>query len=222
MTLAELKQTPGITTADKISQPARKRQKGPFEGWGVTKKLAFKAMAPAGLSLVATDGPCSMTLWNPDGSVARRIGHNRGVWPARIARTNATRDTATATYDKGPLLPVETKFRVWCGSTEMRNLLAASVVDLMAKRQEDDGGIEPLTAEWYDLGPDLDLSMFELEVHDIGKRLRIPTFDDYGLSAFLDEIVIRAHEAIQTKGGTLTDKRLERIVDSALLADGAG
>jgi hypothetical protein len=89
------------------------------------QKLAFDALAPAALCLVATDGPVSMTLYDRSGAVVRRIGHNRGVWPAKVARTCSWKDTVTTTHDKSPFHFFGVQFRAWCLTDEDRELIEA-------------------------------------------------------------------------------------------------
>lgn len=176
------------------------------ERWSEHKTMAFNVLSPAALCLVATDGPVSVTLWSPGGGEAvRRIGHNRGVWPAKVAKTTQWRDTTTASYDKNPLMFVGTQFRLWAPSIRDRDRLVEAVVDLIALRAETDGGLETLGHGFQDLGPDLDLSFFELEVSDIAARLSVRVWDDAALSAHLDRIVARA-QAISNSGAI--NKRL--------------
>lgn len=156
--------------------------------WDGPKRAAFDAMAPAALVLVATDGPVSVTLWGPQGAV-RRFGHNRGVWPAKIVRSASWKDNVTPTHDKSPFFWMGGKFRFWCLTGVARDRLAAAVVDLIASRVERDGGLDELLHGYRDLGPDLDLAMFELEVWDIARRVGVQAWDDAGLSAFLDRVV---------------------------------
>lgn len=162
--------------------------------WTAEKKLAFEVLAPAALCLVATDGPVSVTLWGPGGEAVRRIGHNRGVWPARVARTTQWRDVTTATYDKNPLMFCGTQFRLWSPTAAARDRLAEATVDFIAQRAEADGGLEQLDHEFQDLGPDLDLNLFELEICDIARRIGVPVWDDTALDRLLDRILARAQQ----------------------------
>lgn len=147
-------------------------------------------LAPAALVLVATDSPWSATQWR-NGEMARSIGGNRGCWPARIAFTSAWRDTATMTYDQNPFMEMAAQFRVWCLTTHERDRLAAAVAELMQLRAEEEGSAE-LRKGFHDLGPGLDLELFEFEVHDIARRLGIKAWDNDGLENFLDRVDRRA------------------------------
>lgn len=163
------------------------------ERWSPHKSMAFDILSPSALCLVATDGPVSVTLWSPGGNnVVRRIGHNRGVWPARIAKTAQWRDTTTSAYDKNPLMFIGTQFRLWTHLARDRDRLADAAVDLIAMRADADGGLEALGHGFQDLGPDLDLGLFEFEIVDVAARLGVRVWDDAGLSAYLDRIVARA------------------------------
>lgn len=212
--LRELARDLGLTTADKIAAPPPKPADDHAktrERWDRTKKLAFATLEPAALVLVATDGPVSVTLWGAGGVVAQ-LGHNRGVWPAKVARTAAWKDTVTAAYDKNPFFFLGAQFRVWTPSVAHRDRLAASVLDLIAARSEADGGLATLRAEFADLGPELDLALFELEVHDIAKRLGIASWNDDGLSRWLDLVCRRAGTIAAEQGRKLDEKLLERVM----------
>lgn len=170
-------------------------------------------LAPAALCLVATDGPVSVTLWGRGGEVVSRIGHNRGVWPAKIARSGSWRDTVTATHDKSPFHFTGTQFRVWLLTEAERDRLADSVVELIARRAESDGALGAMLHGYQDLGPDLDLSLFELEVIDIARRLELGAWDDAGLLQLLDRAHRRAERwRLESKAGRNLDALIERAV----------
>lgn len=181
----------GMTTADLILPPRPKLEDDHGHTrvrWAPDKKEAFDAVGFAALALVATDGPVSVTLWGRTGEV-KRLGHNRGIWPAKIAKTASWKDTVTATHDKDPFFFLGTQFRLWCLTDVDRDRLAASVVDMIAVRSEEFGGLDELRHGFQDLGPDLDLNMFEFEIAGVAGRLGIAVWDDAGLSAFLDRMV---------------------------------
>ena len=161
--------------------------------WTAEKRTAFKILAPASLSLVASDGPVSVTLWS-GGEVKHRFGHNRGVWPAKLAKGAGWRDSATQIYDKNPFVFIGTQFRLWLRTEADRDSVAASILDLIARRAEADGGLDVLLNGFQDLGPDLDLALFEFEAHGIAQRLASQCWDDDGLSDFLDRVVRRASD----------------------------
>lgn len=161
--------------------------------WGTDKRRAFQMFAPASLSLVATDGPVSVTLWDGD-TVKHRFGHNRGVWPAKLAKGSGWRDAVTGIYDKNPFFFLGTQFRLWARTPAARDQLAAAVVELIAARSDRDGGLDVLGNGFADLGADLDLALFELEVETLARQSGVQIWDDIGLSALLDRVVLRAHE----------------------------
>lgn len=170
--------------------------------------MAFDVLSPAALCLVATDGPVSVTLWGPGGTEpVRRIGHNRGVWPAKVARTGQWADKTTASYDKNPLMFCGTQFRLWTPTAGDRDRLADTIVDLIAARAEIDGGLEDLGHGFQDLGPALDLHLFELEWSDIAARLGVRVWDDTALDAYLDRIVARAQA--MTNSGEVNKRLIE-------------
>jgi hypothetical protein len=177
---------------------------------------AFNLLRPAALVLVAAEGPLTLTIGLPDGE-QRRIGHNRPVWPARLATSGAWRDTVTPSYDKSPVHALTVRWRVWCLREPDRDRLAAAVQDLIAARAEADGGADRLRGGFSDLGPDLDLGLFELEVFDVAKRLGVMAFDDAGLAAFLGK-VLRQVDALRAagRGPRSLDRAIEAAADRVL------
>lgn len=162
--------------------------------WTQRRRDVFNFLGPVSISLVATDGPISITLWDPGGGIRSRIGHNRAIWPARIVNGSAMRDAATTTWNKFPLVPVRTQARLWTLREADRDRLAASIVDLIAARAEAaerEGGQGALLHGFQDLGPDLDLAFFEMELHDVANRLRVLVWDDDGLLRWIDSIIAR-------------------------------
>jgi hypothetical protein len=182
------------------------------EKWPLEKRMAFKEMSPAALVLVATDGPVSVTLWGPSGQKTM-IGHNRAVWPAKWSKTSAWPDTVGANHDKSPLIPVATKFRVWCLTEQARDRLADEALQFMAARSERDGGVSPMRKDFADLGADLDLAIFEMEIHAIAERLQIMAFDDANLSRFLDKVVRRA---LEIRDSPKAPRDESRVIDLAV------
>lgn len=218
MTPRALAEAYGLTTADTLARPGPKKPAALPDlraRWPEHRRFAFAALEPAALSLVATDGPVSVTLYDGRG-VVQRLGHNRGIWPARILKTQAWRDTASTTWDRNPFFYLGTQFRVWCTSEDERDRLAASVVDLIARRAEEDGGDADLMHGFQDLGPDLDLELFELEVHDAAKALGIASFDDAGLVAWLDGIHKRAVEMAAAQGRRVSERTVASVAKQAL------
>lgn len=67
-------------------------------------------------------------------------------------------------------------------------MVAASILDLIAARAAADGALDRLEHGFLDLGADLDLEVFELEMHDIAKRLGVPSWDDAGLVVWIDQL----------------------------------
>jgi hypothetical protein len=192
-TAREIAAAHGLETADAL--PPRPRPQDDEAGvrarWSPEKKLAFRSLDPAALCLVATDGPVSVTIFDRAGGVVTRLGHNQGVWPAKIARTGAWKDTVTATYDRNPFFWIGTQCRWWCATSEQRDKLATHVLELLSARAAE-GCAEPLLNGFVDLGADVDLSILEMEVAAMAERLRFQLWDDEGLSMFLDRIVRRA------------------------------
>lgn len=187
-----------LKTGDQVAPPKPKEPAPSALKLSPRGRDIFNFLEPAALSIVATDGPVSVTLYDRHGGVRRRYGHNRGVWPARVVKGASWRDTATIAWDKNPLMPMQTQIRLWTRREAERDRLADSVVDLIALRSEEAGCIGELDHGFRDLGPDLDLDIFEVELHGIGDRLGMVAFSDDGLVRYL-ESVGRAFDAIKAE-----------------------
>lgn len=169
--------------------------------WTQRRRDIFNFIRPVSVSLVATDGPVSLTLSEPGGEVRERIGHNRAVWPARIVKGSAARDAATTTWNKFPLVFFGTQARLWCLHTIDRDRLANHLVDLLALKAEraaSEGGQGALPHGCADIGPDIDLSFLEMEMHGLAQSLGVWTWDDYGLIRWFDSIG-RRFDALQAE-----------------------
>lgn len=213
----ELAHALGVTTADLIRPPVRAAEDHARERdrWSREKKMAFDSFEPSALCLVASDGPVSVTLWGPGGEV-QRLGHNRGIWPARIVKTGSWKDTATATWDKNPFFHLGTQFRLWCPTVKERDTLAEKALGLMEERAAEFGGPFEPRHGFLDLGPELDLEFFKLELGGIAERLSIPCWDDEGLSLFLDRLVRTAEAIVRERGGEINPRLLERVSVKAI------
>jgi hypothetical protein len=102
---------------------------------------------------------------------------------------------------------------VWCLTEQARDRLADEALQFMAARSERDGGLHPMRKEFADLGADLDLAIFEMEIHAIAERLQLKTFDDAALSHFLDGVVRRANEIRRSPKAPRDE---DRVIDLAV------
>lgn len=149
---------------------------------------AFNLLAPAAISFIATDGPVSITLWNGP-EVIRRIGHNRGVWPAKLVKGTGRGDPAKRSY-RTYAGPARTQFRIWTRTKADRDRIAEPTLALIAKVSERDGGLDALEDDFRDMGPELNLQLLELEIHAAANDLGIRCWDDVGLIDFLDRVIV--------------------------------
>lgn len=207
----------GVATADRLETPpetiasADPALKGKAWRWTKARRDMFGFLGPVSLSLVATDGPVSITLWDRAGGVKQRFGHNRGIWPARIESGSTRNDAATTKWDRNPFFFLGTQVRLWFMTEAERDRTSASVVDLIALRAERDGGLEQLEKGFEDLGAELDLELFGLEMVDIAKRVGAVTWDDIGLLRWFDDVsrrcdAIAAEKGVPTWGAKLAQK----------------
>jgi hypothetical protein len=168
-----------------------------------TRRLteAFNMMAPFALAFIATDGPVSITLYNDRHEVVRRIGHNRGVWPSKIIKGTGRGDPAKKGH-RSYAFPARTRFRVWTRTRAERDRLFGPALDLIERLGERDGGLDELEDDFHDLGPDLNVDLFEVEIRDVARELNVKFWNDAELLAFLDNVVVRADEiAARSRGG---------------------
>lgn len=177
--------------------------------WPADVRAEFKRMSPHALCVVATDGPLSMTLYDALGGVRRRLGHNRGFWPVRLATTGQWKDAVTTTYNRFPCVFLGTQIRVWCRTDAHEMRLAHAVAEAIGVLAEHALGVD-LDKGFSDVGPEFSLKMFEMEVHALAERLGLETWDDDGLKRELEwrarmqsrlEPRSRLRESGQEKGG---------------------
>lgn len=152
-------------------------------------------MSPHALCVVATDGPLSMTLYDALGGVKKRLGHNRGFWPVKLASSGAWKDTVSSTYDKFPSVFLGTQFRVWCESDQHEIRLAHKVSEMLGVLAEQALGVD-LDKDFRDVGPEFSLPMFEMEIHALAERLGLRVWDDDGLVRELERRV-RKREGLE-------------------------
>ena len=157
----------------------------------------LRRWGPHALVVVGTEGPLSVTVLEAGGEVVKqRFGHNRGVWPMRLASSAAWKDTVTATYDKSAFVWTGALIRVWCASDAHESRLAVAVGELLGRLSEEVAGAE-LHGDWTDLGPDLQPAMLEMEIHALASRMGFEVWDDDGL---LRELEQRAKRRMQVSG----------------------
>ncbi len=158
----------------------------------------LRIWGPQALVVVGTEGPLSVMLLEAGGTVIKqRFGHNRGVWPLRLARSAAWKDTVTHTYDRSPFVPTGTLFRVWCESDAHEARLAVAVGELLGRMSEEARGAELING-FTDVGPDLDPAMLEMEVHALATRMGFRTWDDGALRAELERLA-RARDGVSRR-----------------------
>lgn len=163
------------------------------------ERAAFKELKPFGLSFVANEGPYSMTTYDPRGQVKRLIGHNRGLWPARLSENKDWRDTATATWDKSPIedIGAKTRFRFWTRTKHHRDVMLTALNDKLDAIADEQGGLEKLKHGFKDLGL-VKLDALKLEMMDVAKRKQILIWDDPQMLDFLRALVPLEREITAT------------------------
>lgn len=229
---------PGVVTGDKIASPTPKtpsptpsmpesasgsgigHNRGPAlqpedavpeaaKRWSLEKRYALELVAPYALYIAAADGPVSITLYHPDGSVKKRFGHNRGCWAVKIGSTGSHRDTITPLIDKVPWVPIKVRRRVWMPTASEVASTVLKVTDLLAANAEQ-AGFDKLLHGYVDGGPDFNEAEFERHILLLARRLRVVAWTEEGLSEFLDK-VLRVAKA-KTESIEIIDVRGRRIV----------
>ncbi|MFM2445583.1 MAG: hypothetical protein RI936_30 [Pseudomonadota bacterium] len=171
------------------------------ERWSAHKRLAFETLEPISIALVATDGPVSLVLREP-GKAVVRIGHNRGVWPAKIARGSTWRDAATAKYDVNPFFYVGTQVRLWVDSELAARTAITKLNERLADLDAEFGSLShDLRNDFKALNPEIDLDLFEAEMREVIQRCtNCMVWDDDELSRHLDLLVAKATPKVAAKG----------------------
>lgn len=178
------------------------------------QSAVFAVLDPAAVCIVATDGPVSVVLWGRNGEPEKRLGHNRGIRPARVVKSGTWKDSVGNTWNKNPLIPMATQIRLWAPSVQERDRVADVVLELMAAREEEHGGSELLAHGFRDLGPQLDIGLFREEIRGIGERASIKLWDDGELIVWATRVYAKA-EARQRRPGDL-DRAIETVIAQEL------
>lgn len=123
-------------------------------------------LSPVKQAEFKSKGYAAVYVAGPAHPVPRKMGDNMGGWPIRVGVTQSWDDTITNTLDTGAALWWQgCLFRVWTASREHALRLEGAIAMYVAERSE------ALRKAWLDLGPDLDLTLFEWEVHSVGERI---------------------------------------------------
>jgi hypothetical protein len=216
----------GIKTADAIDPPAPKPPKPDFlDGlpkvdWSPEKNRAFQALGPHAVYVSATDGPVGLVTYTLSGQVHNRFGHNRGCWPCKLGTTGSWRDNVSSLLNRGPL-PVRVQRRVWTLTESNAGNLAFLVTNLIHDRGEAEG-LPALPNGYQDLGPDIDMDLFQQEIVDIATRQRVMAWTDAEMSEFCgvinraavaDAIPINAHHPLYQR---LIDRLVDREIEKRM------
>ncbi len=164
--------------------------------WKRRRVQAFKLMAPAALSFVASECNVSVTLW--DGSdVKRRFGHNRAARAAKFIKGTSLEDNAAKNHKTG-FFKYKTFFSIWTRRALERNALAEEAIGMLELASERDGGMEALDDGFSDMGPDLNIASWEQSIRALAADRNIVTWSNAELISFLDRVLVRTDEL--TKG----------------------
>lgn len=183
----------GLVTADTLPErpqaPVEADKPATWADWPAARREAFRALEMHAVCLVATDGPVSVTLWEPgaEGRAYRRFGHNRGCWPARVSVSRSFDDTVSPNWDKSPFWWMGVQVRLWCAGRPAALRLAESVTGLLGEMSEAALGAEMMHG-WHDMGPEVDLGLLADELTTIAGRLGLAVWRDDELAAMLDRV----------------------------------
>lgn len=155
--------------------------------WPSWKRALFAKHGFHSIAIVSTDGAVSVMVQNADGSTTR-FGHNRGCRPVKFALSGSWKDTVTPRFDTNPFFFMGTQLRFWTQWEKDAKHIAFLLPTLLARIEDKEGSGEKLEKGFWDVGPDYDLTMLELEIMDIGQRNQFPIWDDKGLDAHLEEL----------------------------------
>lgn len=171
-----------LTTADKIPRPAPKPPTPETVAdplakeklrWTRELRYALELFAPYALYVASSEGPVSITLYHPDGSVRRRIGHNRGVWPVKVDKSSAARpwhDKTSYNLARGPFdFRVKVRTWLWLASFEDAAELSSHAGAILAAAAEQ-AGFDELEDGYIDGGADFLLVNFSREILMLARR----------------------------------------------------
>lgn len=135
-------------------------------------------MSPVMQSEFKRRGFTGLYIAGPDRVVPRYLGDNRGSRPIRFGITGNWEDTVTNTLDTGQWSCwAGVLFRVWCADRDAALRLEGAIEMYVADRYD----AEPMRKKWLDLGPDLDLNMFALDIRSVGERIAGRAWSDADL-----------------------------------------
>ncbi len=184
--ISDLAAAYGLTTADKISGPARVA-KGPaepaidFDAWSHEKKSLFKDSRIAGVYMAGNlEGP-EMRFW----------GDNTGAWPVLVNVSRAWDVPQVRQMDR--FSPVRVRgliVRLWVSTWVDGKALLRGFEGYLRDR------VEQLRSDWLDMGPELDRNMLATELVDVARRIGVKLIgDDAAASAWLDQCLEAKEQA---------------------------
>lgn len=185
----------GLATADTLPERAPEpepERPASWADWPARRREAFRRLECHAVCLVATDGPVSVTLWEPGahGRAYRRFGHNRGCWPARVSVSRSVDDTVSPNWDKSPFWWTGVQIRLWTAGRPAALRLAEAVTGLLGEMSEAAAGADMMHG-WHDMGPEVDLGLLAAELATIAERLGVAAWDDDELPVMLDRVAAR-------------------------------
>lgn len=164
------------------------------ENWSLQKRQQFSKLSPMAVVVIATSSPVAATVFCRDGETVR-YAINNGLLAVRVTTSGMWRDGLSAAWNRNPFVETRVQFRVWTAGELLANRLEKRVLDHFRLMSEG-SAMPPLHAGFVGIGPESDMAILEMEVHDLAKRQGIATFDDDGLSLFLDRRVRQHAHAV--------------------------
>lgn len=177
------------------------------ERWRSEKKAAFELAGFQAVYAVMPEGPVAVRIYGPD-NLVKVIGDNMPSWPIKTGLTGAWEDTISKRHSN-PWTELKVRSRLWttCMSDAMTLLSWATT---FLRKATEQAGFSELRDGFLDGGPNFNPMKFERDMALIARRLKILSFDDFGLSLFLD----RALTVAKLKHIQLTDRRGARIAST--------
>ncbi|CAA2142796.1 hypothetical protein [Hyphomicrobium sp. ghe19] len=169
--------------------------------WKRTRLETFRLMAPAALCFVASESNVSVTVYDGN-DVKRRFGHNRAARPAKIMKGTRLEDDNVEKTHKGAFFKYRGFWRIWVRTKSHRDSLVEAAMSRLEKVSDREGGLEDLENGFHDMGPELDVDAWLVEVLAIARDNGIPAWDEPALLAFIDRVIQRAADISKTwRGG---------------------
>lgn len=130
-------------------------------------------------------GYCALTLSGPTERVPRKVGEQTSIRPILPSLGTSWNDVTTSVMDRySPVHRQISHMRMWFESRDAAKRFATELPVFLAPRGR------PLRGDWFNLDPDIDLDLLQIELEDHAKSLGLSTFTDEEVLSRIREMSI--------------------------------